>query len=177
MLELFYTFFKIGICTFGGGYAMLPMLEKEIVEKHNWTTNDEILDYYAIGQCTPGIIAVNVATFIGYKIEGVIGAIFSTLGLITPSLIIITLIASILEKVTKTPTIIHLFNGVQLVVIALVLNALIKIWKGSIKDIVSFGIFLIVLTFSLLFNLSPTFGVLLAALLGLCIKKFTGEKI
>lgn len=176
MLELFYTFFKIGICTFGGGYAMLPMLEKEIVEKHNWATNDEILDYYAIGQCTPGIIAVNVATFIGYKINGIFGAIFSTLGLITPSFIIITLIASFLEKITKTSTIIHIFNGVQIVVIALILNALIKIWKGNIKDIISFSIFLIIFILSLLFNLSPSFGIIIAAILGLLIKCI-GEKI
>lgn len=175
MLKLFCTFFKIGICTFGGGYAMLPMLEREIVEKNNWATNDEILNYYAIGQCTPGIIAVNVSTFIGYKLHGVLGAIFSTLGLITPSLIIITFIASILDNIAQTPIVIHIFNGIQLVVLALVLNAVIKIWKGSIKDILSFSIFLVVIILSLLFNLSPTIGVIIAALLGLLIK-FIGER-
>lgn len=175
MLKLFYTFFKIGLCTFGGGYAMLPMLEREIVEKNNWATNDEILNYYAIGQCTPGIIAVNVSTFIGYKLSGVLGALFSTLGLITPSLIIITIIASILDNIAQTSTVIHIFNGIQLVVIALVLNAIIKIWKGSIKDIASLIIFFIIITLSLLFNLSPAFGVIIAGILGICIKS-TGEK-
>lgn len=176
MLKLFCTFFKIGICTFGGGYAMLPMLEREIVEKNHWASNDEILDYYAIGQCTPGIIAVNVSTFIGYKLHGVLGAMFSTLGLITPSLIIITVIASILDNITQTPTVTHIFNGIQLVVLALVLNAVIKIWKGSIKDIISFCIFLIVIILSLLFNLSPTIGVIIAALLGLLVKFIGGKK-
>lgn len=175
MLKLFCTFFKIGICTFGGGYAMLPMLEREIVEKNNWATNDEILNYYAIGQCTPGIIAVNVATFIGYKLSGVLGALFSTLGLITPSLIIITIIASILDNIAQTSMVTHIFNGIQLVVIALVLNAIIKIWKGSIKDITSFIIFLIIIVLSLVFNLSPAFGVIIAGILGICIK-YIGEK-
>ena len=175
MIKLFCTFFKIGICTFVGGYAMLPMLEREIVEKNNWATNDEILDYYAIGQCTPGIIAVNVSTFIGYKLYGVLGAIFSTLGLITPSLVIITIIASILDYITENPAIIHIFNGIQLVVLALVLNAIINIWKSSIKDIISFCIFLVIIILSLLFNLSPTIGVIIAALLGLVIK-LIGEK-
>lgn len=170
MFKLFCTFFRIGICTFGGGYAMLPMLEREIVEKNAWATNDEILNYYAIGQCTPGIIAVNVATFIGYKMYGVIGAIFSTLGLITPSFIIITIIASILDNIAQTAVIIHIFNGIQLVVIALVLNAIIKIWKGNIKDIISFSIFVIILALTLIFNLSPTFGVIIAGILGICIK-------
>lgn len=175
MFKLFCTFFKIGICTFGGGYAMLPMLEREIVEKNNWATNDEILDYYAIGQCTPGIIAVNVSTFIGYKIHGILGAIFSTLGLITPSFIIITLIASILNNIPETDIVIHIFNGIQLVVLALVLNSITKIWNGSIKDILSFSIFLVVIILSLIFNVSPTFGVITAALLGLLIK-FIGER-
>lgn len=175
MLKLFYTFFKIGICTFGGGYAMLPMLEREIVEKNTWATNDEILNYYAIGQCTPGIISVNVATFIGYKLFGILGAILSTLGLITPSLIIITIIASILDNIAQTSIVTHIFNGIQLVVIALVLNAIIKIWKGSIKDITSFIIFLIIITSSLVFNLSPAFGVIIAGILGICIKSI-GEK-
>ncbi len=175
MFKLFYTFFKIGICTFGGGYAMLPMLEREIVEKNNWATNDEILNYYAIGQCTPGIIAVNVSTFIGYKLLGILGAIFSTLGLITPSIIIITIIASILGNITQTNAVDHIFNGIQLVVIALVFNAIIKIWKGTIKEITSFIIFLIIITLSLIFNLSPAFGVIIAGILGICIKSI-GEK-
>ena len=91
LLELFCAFFKIGAFTFGGGYAMLPMLEKEIVENHRWSTKDDIMDYFAVGQCTPGVIAVNTATFIGFYQRGIIGAIIATLGVIAPSLIIISL--------------------------------------------------------------------------------------
>ena len=94
LIHLFMAFARIGAFTFGGGYAMLPMLQKEVVEKYHWATEDEIMDYYAIGQCTPGIIAVNTATFVGYKTAGIPGADLATLGMITPSIIIITVIAA-----------------------------------------------------------------------------------
>ena len=97
LLQLFIIFARIGGFTFGGGYAMLPMLQKELVENKGWTTNEELIDYYAIGQCTPGVIAVNVATFVGYKTKGVLGGIFATLGMITPSLIIVGLIAAFIS--------------------------------------------------------------------------------
>ena len=90
--ELFSTWFKMGAFTFGGGYAMLPMIQREVIEKHHWVTEDDIMDYYAIGQVTPGIIAVNTATFVGYDVAGIIGGIVATLGVITPSLIIISII-------------------------------------------------------------------------------------
>ena len=98
LFDLYISFFKIGLFTFGGGLAMIPMLEKEIVDKRNWCTTEEIMDYYAVGQCTPGIIAVNTATFVGYKYRGVLGGIMTTLGVITPSLLIITLIATFLKN-------------------------------------------------------------------------------
>ena len=98
LIKMFLTFARIGGFTFGGGYAMLPMLQREVVEKYKWATNDELIDYYAIGQCTPGIIAVNVATFIGYKNKGIPGAIFATLGVVTPSMIIIGLIAALVSN-------------------------------------------------------------------------------
>ena len=91
-LDLFLTFFRIGALTFGGGYAMLPMFKKELVDKHGWCTEDDILDYYAIAQCTPGVIAVNTASFIGFKKKGVLGAICATVGVVAPSIIIITVI-------------------------------------------------------------------------------------
>lgn len=97
-LKLFFTFAKIGCFTFGGGYAMLPLLQREIVEKNSWAEEEELMDYFAIGQCTPGIIAVNTATFIGYKRKGIIGGIFATLGLIFPSLVIITIIAAFIRS-------------------------------------------------------------------------------
>ena len=97
-LELFATFSKLGLFTFGGGYAMLPLLESEIVEKKKWATYDEITNYYAVGQCTPGIIAVNVSTFIGYYQKGVLGALVSTFGFVFPSLVIIIIIAAFIQN-------------------------------------------------------------------------------
>ena len=97
-LDLYLTFARIGVCTFGGGYAMLPILQREVVENRRWTTEDELMDYYAIGQCTPGVIAVNTATFIGYKTHGILGGIAATAGMITPSLIIITIIAAFIQR-------------------------------------------------------------------------------
>ncbi|MBR6409205.1 MAG: chromate transporter [Alphaproteobacteria bacterium] len=97
LINLFITFFKTGLFTFGGGYAMLPILKDEVVTKHHFATEDELLNYFSIGQCTPGIIAVNVATFCGYKLKKVVGAIVATLALVLPSLIIITLVASVLS--------------------------------------------------------------------------------
>lgn len=97
-LELFLTFAKIGVTTFGGGYAMLPILQREVVEDKKWVSNEEIVDYFAIGQCTPGIIAVNVATFVGKKRKGIAGGILATLGVVFPSLIIITVIAAVISN-------------------------------------------------------------------------------
>ncbi|MEF9968430.1 MAG: chromate transporter, partial [Longicatena sp.] len=109
--DLYSTWFKIGLFTFGGGYAMLPLIEKEVIEKHHWATEEEVLDYYAIGQCTPGIIAVNTATFIGYFQKGLLGAIVATLGVVSPSIVIITIIATILPTFQDFPVVQHALNG------------------------------------------------------------------
>ena len=106
-LDLFLTFAKVGVCTFGGGYAMLPILQREVVENKGWATEEELTDYFAIGQCTPGVIAVNTATFIGYKYKGIIGGILTTLGVVFPSLIIITLIAAFLSNFAHIPAVQH----------------------------------------------------------------------
>ena len=93
LLVLFLTFAKVGVMTFGGGYAMLPILQREVVENKGWATDEELTDYFAIGQCTPGVIAVNTATFIGYRYKGLAGGILATLGVISPSIIIISVIS------------------------------------------------------------------------------------
>ena len=98
LLELFLTFAKVGVMTFGGGMAMLPILQREVVENKGWATDEELTDYFAIGQCTPGIIAVNTATFIGQKQKGVWGGIVATLGVVFPSLIIITVLAGLITS-------------------------------------------------------------------------------
>ena len=111
-LDLFLTFAKIGVCTFGGGYAMLPILQREVVEKKGWATEEELTDYFAIGQCTPGIIAVNTATFIGQKYKGILGGVLATLGVVFPSLIIITLIAAFLQNFASYPVVAHALAGI-----------------------------------------------------------------
>ncbi|MBR2577637.1 MAG: chromate transporter [Erysipelotrichaceae bacterium] len=130
--DLYFSFFRIGLFTFGGGLAMLPMLEKELVDKHGWCDEEEILNYYAVGQCTPGIIAVNVATFVGFKHGGVAGAIASTLGIISPSLIIITLIAAFLRNYATYPLVQKALKGLGAGVCAIIIPSIIKMAKSSI---------------------------------------------
>ena len=131
--DLYRSFFMIGALTFGGGYAMLPMLEREIVAKHSWATQEEILNYFAIGQCTPGIIAVNTATFVGYKRRGVSGGIAATLGVISPSIVIIVLIAMLLERFMDILWVQHAFAGIRVAVCALITSSVIKLLKSGIK--------------------------------------------
>ena len=131
--DLYRAFFTIGGLTFGGGYAMLPMLEREIVEKHGWSTKDELLNYFAIGQCTPGIIAVNTATFVGYKTKGIAGGIVATLGVISPSIVIIVLIAMLLENFMDILWVQHAFAGIRVAVCALITSSVIKLAKSNLK--------------------------------------------
>ncbi|SDB90284.1 chromate transporter [Pelagirhabdus alkalitolerans] len=165
-LQLFLTFAKIGSVTFGGGYAMLPILERDVVERHGWVTREELLDYYAIGQTTPGIIAVNTATFIGYKHLGVIGAISATLGIILPSLIIISIIASLLVNITDSEMLQHAFAGIRVSVYVLIIHAVIKLSKSSLKDWFTISLFAIVLLLTLLVNMTPVVFVVGAGVCG-----------
>ncbi len=137
LAELFLSYFKVGSITFGGGYAMIPILEREIVKKKNWVTEEELLDYYAISQCTPGVIAVNAATFVGYKMKGVIGAIVATLGVITPSIIIITIIANMIKAFQDNPYVSSAFKGISIAVCALVFTTVIGLVKKNVKNIYS----------------------------------------
>ena len=148
--DLFLTFAKMGAVTFGGGYAMLPILQREVVEKRKWATNEELMDYYAIGQCTPGIIAVNTATFIGNKVKGVAGGIIATLGDVFPSLVIISIIAAFIQNFAEMAVVKNAFAGIRVCVFVLVLNAVVKLGKTSLKDAVTLGIFLLVLLGSLI---------------------------
>ena len=164
---LFWTFCRIGGLTFGGGYAMLPMLEKEVVERQHWTTQEQLLDYFAIGQCTPGIIAVNTATFIGYNRRGVLGAIVATLGVVFPSFVIISLISAVLSNFAHIAMVQHAFSGIRVAVCGLILQAVIKLLKSSVKN--AMGWILLAITFLavVLFDLSPVIVVLAAALPGI----------
>lgn len=137
LLDLYLIFFKLGLINFGGGYALLPLLQKEFVEKRGWTTDEELTDYYAIGQCTPGAIAVNVSTFIGYKIKGILGGIVATLGFVSPAFIVILIIATILNQFADNEIVQHAFAGVRVCVFVLVLSAIIKLAKKSVVDLIT----------------------------------------
>jgi len=148
LIDLFLTFARIGAFTFGGGYAMLPMLQKEVVEKKKWATEQQLADYFAIGQCTPGVIAVNTATFVGYSEAGIVGGIAATLGVVFPSLIIITLIAAFLMNFTEYKIVQYAFSGIRVCVCVLIFDAVKKLWKKSVIDNITKVIFLIIFIFS-----------------------------
>ena len=167
LAQLFLTFAKVGVMTFGGGMAMLPILQREVVEDKGWATDEELVDYFAIGQCTPGIIAVNTATFIGQKQAGIIGGIVATLGIVFPSLIIITALAGVISHLAWVQ---HAFAGIRVCVCVLIFNAVVKLFKGSVKDWAAGLIFLAVLAAALLTDLSPVIFVAAAAALGIVIQ-------
>ena len=152
LLRMFLTFAKVGVMTFGGGYAMLPILQREIVEKHQWATDAELTDYFAIGQCTPGIIAVNTATFIGRKHQGILGGIVATLGVVFPSLVIITLIAAFLTNFADIPLVRNALAGVNACVVALIASSVLKLGKTTLKNSPSVVIFLCVLALACVSN-------------------------
>lgn len=172
---LFIAFAKVGLMTFGGGYAMIPILQKEIVEKYEWVTDEELMDYYAIGQCTPGIIAINTATFVGHKVKGKLGGVIATLGIITPSLLIILAISSIIDRISDYSVVQSAFSAVRCCVIVLIINAIIKLSRNAIKDIVCFIICLVVFTLSVFFDISPIIFVVFCAITGLVTNKVKGE--
>ncbi|MEG0069769.1 chromate transporter [Cetobacterium sp.] len=160
MFELFFTFFKIGMFTFGGGYAMIPLIEKEIMYNKNWIDKDELLEIISISQMTPGPIAINAATFIGKKKLGFLGSISATLGVITPSLIVITIISAFFSQSFLNPVMQKLFIGLRAGIAALILSSVLKLSKNILKDIFSYSIFLISLIGLIFFNISPIFLIL-----------------
>ncbi|QTL99679.1 chromate transporter [Iocasia frigidifontis] len=168
--RIFLIFCRIGGFTFGGGYAMLPIIQKEIAEERKWASEEEIIDYYAIGQCTPGIIAINTATMIGYRQKGVLGALAATAGMVFPSLLIITIIAAFFQRFQEYQLVQNAFEGIQIAVIALILDIVLKMWKRSVKDY--FGILVFVLGFLMLafFRLSPVVVILSSALGGIIVQ-------
>lgn len=171
LFTLFSTFAKIGTFTFGGGYAMLALLQKEIVDNHKWATEEELLDYYAIAQCTPGVIAVNTATFIGAKKEGVLGGIAATLGVVFPSIVIISVIAAFITHFLEYEIVQHILGGIRVAVAVLIINSVITMAKKSMTDIVCISICAVSFLLSLIFSMSPILIVVAAAALGLVLKR------
>jgi chromate transporter len=169
-LELFLTFAKMGVMTFGGGMAMLPILQREVVENKHWATEEELVDYYAIGQCTPGIIAVNTATFVGQKLYGTAGGIVATLGVVFPSLVIISILAGLITNFSHLAWVRNAFAGIQVCVCVLIFNAVTKLLKKSVVDRRTAAVFVLVLAGSVFLNVSPVWFVMAAALAGIILK-------
>jgi len=165
--QLITAFFSIGLFTFGGGYAMLPMLQKEVVEKHKWATADELLDSYAIAQCTPGVIAVNTATYIGAKVAGVLGSAAATIAVVLPSLMIISIIAMVLKNFMEYQVVAYAFSGIRVAVAVLVTKSLIGLFKKGVKGAMSIGVFLAVLVIGIFTDISPIVIVVCSVLLGI----------
>ena len=176
LLNLYWIFVKMGAVCFGGGYAMLPILERELVLKRGWVTKEEIVDYYALGQCTPGVIAVNTSTFVGNKLAGNLGGIIATLGFITPSIVIITIIGTLLENFAHIEIVQNAFSGIRICVCVLIINATVNLWKTAITDKFGLVMFVIVLVLSSFLNISPIFFVLGSGFLGFLFKTLGGKK-
>lgn len=164
--DIFSAFVMIGSMTFGGGYAMLPMLTREVVEHHHWATQDEMLDYFAIGQCTPGVIAVNTATFIGYRRKGALGAAVATFGVVFPSLIIIILIAMLLSNFMEIVWIQHAFAGIRVAVCALIASTVWQLFRRNAKSWINVLIVVIAFVSVALLNLSPIYVTIAFAVFG-----------
>ncbi len=166
LFKLYIIFFRIGLFSIGGGYVMLPMLRREMVEDRGWLTDDELIDYYAIAQATPGIIAVNTATFVGYKRRGIPGAVASTAGMVSPSLIIITVIAIFFTRFQEIPAVQRAFRGVRVAVAVLLSFTVASLIKKTVRSvleiILAVGAFLGVS----LIGISPVPILLTAALVG-----------
>jgi chromate transporter len=165
-MDVLLTFIKIGCSTFGGGYAMIPVLERELIQKKGWTTMEEVMDYYTIAQVTPGIIAVNTSTFIGFKQKGILGGILSTLGFVLPGVCFITGIALFLRNFADYPVVQHAFTGIRVAVGALILDTVIKLLKGVFKDAKALIIFILSFALSLLFSPNPVLLVVAAGVAG-----------
>lgn len=173
--QLFITFAKIGVMTFGGGMAMLPILQREVVDNKGWATDEELVDYYAISQCTPGIIAVNTATFIGRKQKGTLGSVMATLGVVFPSLVIITLLAGLIENFSHLAWVENAFAGIRVCVCVLIGNAVVKLGKKAVIDKRTAAIFLAVLLGGVFLNVSPVWFVLAAAAAGIALKSWEAK--
>ena len=169
LLSLFVSFAKVGVMTFGGGYAMIPILEREVVDNRGWVSREEMMDYYAVGQCTPGVIAVNTATFIGYKTAGIFGGIVATAGIVFPSVVIISAIAGILTNFADIPAVKSAFAAIRVCVCVLIFNSVLKLWGGAIRDKAGLVMFLLVFGISVFFDVSPVVFVICCAAAGIAL--------
>jgi chromate transporter len=165
-LDLLWAFVVIGATTFGGGYAMLPVLDRELIKKRGWITMDEVIDYYTIAQITPGIIAVNVATFVGNKRKGIVGGIIATIGLVLPGVSLMLLVSLFVTHFAEYRIVQHAFAGIRIAVCALILDTVLKLIKGLFKNYQSVIIFAVAFALSAVFSVSPAYIILSAGVTG-----------
>lgn len=176
IFDLFVIFFKIGLFTFGGGYAMLPLLRKDIVEKKHWCEEDEIIDYYSLSQVLPGLIAVNVAGLVGYKVKGKLGVLTSVIGMITPSIIVILLIATVMSNIMHNEYVIHALAGVKVATIILILETIVSLWRKSVSNAFGLGVFMASLAFLIAFSVSPIYLIVISSAFGFLVRKMEKKK-
>ena len=170
LIQIYFSFAKVGALTFGGGYAMLPLLQREAVMRHGWLADSDITDYYALSQCSPGLIAVNMAVYIGYPLRGLAGAIVAALGVITPSVLVILLLASLLQSFAQVALIGHAFAAIRVAVAALVLQSVYKLYKDGVPDKPALAIFGSALVIGLLNIVNPVLVIVAAAACGLAVQ-------
>lgn len=173
LMEIFVIFFKMSSVTFGGGYAMLPILQREIVEKRNWMSNERIIDYYAVSQGLPGIIAVNVAIFIGKERKGIAGGVFAALGIVAPCLLIITVIAAFLDNFQENPYVRNAFSGIAVCVAALIFKAVIDLWKKAVVNKIGLVLFVMVFIGMMFSDFTPILFIVGSALFGILYGQYT----
>ena len=167
LLQIFFTFFKIGAFTFGGGYAMIPLIQRETVEEKKWVTDEDILDIVAIAESTPGPIAINAATFVGYRVAGFMGAFFATLGVVLPSMLLITVISYILEAFQSLKAVKYAFMGIRAGVLALILKAFFGMFKKTKKSMINYCILAGAFVLVALLKVNVLLVIVLCALAGL----------
>lgn len=167
ILTLFLTFLKIGAFTFGGGYAMIPLIQKEVVENKKWITDQDILDIIAIAESTPGPIAINSATFVGYRVAGFFGAFFATLGVVLPSFLIIISISFVLRQFEALEAVKYAFMGIRAGVLALITKALVNMYKQCKKGIVSYIVIFFAFAVTVFTDINILYVIIACALIGL----------
>lgn len=170
LLKLFWIFFKIGVVLFGGGYAILPFLQAEIVEKEKICTQEQMLDYYALAQCVPGIVAGSVSMFIGYSARSILGALVCIFGICLPAFLSMLLLATVLGSVAHYPLIQCVFNEIAIAVCILVFMTIMELWKTSVNDLFTSIIFLASLVAAIFFHVSPFWIIILSGILGILVK-------
>ena len=178
-LELFWAFIVIGATAFGGGYAIVPVLDRELIKKRGWITMDEVLDFFTIAQITPGIILVNMATFVGYRRKGIYGGVLATVGIVLPGISLMLLVSLFVKNFAEYPVVQHALAGIRLAVCAVILDTIIRLFKGYLKNHRSVVICVIAFSLSAIFSISPVYVILGAGIVGFLLysprRKTAGE--